>query len=110
MKNKRLWEKKIILRLPLLVGGCCIIFSAPIIFQLSDNIHSLYEMLFCYANFLNIFIFGDSGVVDKIELFVFNNQSQYTSDISLIGVSLIFMIIISVIIGAFLDWKRTKIN
>ncbi|MCP3872678.1 MAG: hypothetical protein GY699_05910 [Desulfobacteraceae bacterium] len=94
-----------ILRLPLIVGAFYLVFALPVIFRLSENIHGLYGMLFWSFNFLTIFIFGNSGVIDKIELFIFNEKSQYTSDLTLVGISLIFMLVLSILIGAAIDRK-----
>jgi len=96
------------LRLPFMVGSFYVAISIPLILKLSDNIHSVYGMLFGILNLPVIYLFGYSGIIDKIENILLTEKTMYKSNMILIVTGLILWLIVSSVIGFFIDRQREK--
>ena len=106
VRKKEFWQKRVSMRLPVLVGGFYLLFSIPALLKLSDNIHDLYGLLYGFLNLPVIYIFGQSGIIDKLEISVFASRSLTTSNLLFAGVSFIFWMFVSFLVGFIVDLNR----
>ncbi len=100
-KKKSFWEKKVLIKLPTTFLVLYFLFSIPTLFNLNDNIHGPYGLLYGFLNFPVIYLFD----VDNLELMFFTKRSLENSNMVFGIVSICFWFCMSAITAAILEIK-----